>query len=208
MAESDRPRIPEEWRDHVVPIAQLKHYPGNAKQHDLGDIKASLRRRGQYRQAVVQRSTGYVVIGNGMMDAALELGWTELAVLYRDLTDDEAREWVLYDNRSTELGGYDTDALLALLQQVPGGDLAHTAYRDEELADLLAASRPPDLDELHDKYGDPQPDDTHVRVAFMVPPDVAALWREAADATGITDDEERAVALVKATHAALVGQQV
>lgn len=129
-------RIPDEWREFAVPLAELRPYPGNAKQHDLGVIRGSLRKRGQYRMAVVQRSTGYVCVGNGMLEAARAEGWDSLAVHYRDLTDDEARELVLVDNRSTELGGYDVDALVALLQQSP--TLEGTGYDADALASLLA----------------------------------------------------------------------
>jgi ParB-like chromosome segregation protein Spo0J len=130
------PRIPEEWQPFAVPLSNLKPYPGNAKRHDLDTIRASLRRRGQYRMAVVQRSTGYVCVGNGMLEAARLEEWPALAVHYRDLTDDEARELVLIDNRSTELGGYDSDALVELLQAMP--TLEFTGYDDDALASLLA----------------------------------------------------------------------
>lgn len=199
------PRIPDEWRDHVVPIDAVQLYPGNAKLHDVDAVRRSLRRRGQYRMAVVQRSTGHVLVGNGMVEAMRAEGWTELAVHYRDVDDDEARELLLFDNRSGELAGYDVKALVDLLASLP--TLEHTGYPAELFADLQASVAPLSLDELHEKYGDPTDDDTHVRLVLSVPPEVAALWREAAAATGLTDTE-RDVALVRAAHGALVGQRV
>lgn len=195
-------RIPEEWREFVVPITDVHLYPGNAKLHDLPTIKRSLSKRGQYRMAVVQRSTGYVLVGNGMVEAMREEGWTELAVHYRDASDTEARELVLLDNRSGELAGYDTAALVELLDSLP--TLDETGWDPETFADLVASVRPPDLDDLHDRYGDPEPDDNHVRITLRVPPDVAALWRAAQAATGLTDEEERDVAMVRAAHTTLV----
>lgn len=183
-----------------VAVADLLPYPGNARRHDLDTIRRSLREHGQWRPAVVQRSTSYVLIGNGMLAAAKLEGWTELAAHYRDVDDATARRLVLLDNRSGELGGYDNAALAELLSSLP--TVEGTGYTDDDLADLLASVRAPDLDDLHDVYGDPHDDDTHVRIALSVPPDVAALWTAAGVMTGLSG-RDRDVALVNAAHAHL-----
>lgn len=132
----------------TVPLDELTLYPGNAKRHDIDLIRASLRRFGQYRAAVVQRSTGYVCVGNGMVEAARLEGWTELGAVYRDIDDDEARELVLLDNRSQERGGYDDDALAELLTATRDATgLDGTGWEDRELDRLLAQINA-------DRYGD------------------------------------------------------
>lgn len=125
----------------VVPIEQLVPYPGNAKQHDIPLLRELLRRHGQYRPAVVQTSTRHVLVGNGMLEAARAEGWPALAVVWKDVDDDEARRLVLSDNRSGEVAGYDTAALVGLLQGLP--TLEATGYDQGALDALLAASAPP-----------------------------------------------------------------
>lgn len=195
-------QIPDEWAPFAVPLDRVTLYPGNAKRHDLDLLRDSLRRRGQYRMAVVQRSTGYVLVGNGMVEAMRAEGWPLVAVHEVDVDDDEARELVLLDNRSSELGGYDTRALVELLQAMP--TLEHTGYDETTLADLVAVITPPDLDLLHGEFGDPTEDDGFERIAIRVPPHVAQLWREAGNATGL-EGVERDAALVWAAHAAVTG---
>lgn len=133
----------------TVPLDELTLHPGNAKRHDLDLIRESLRRFGQYRAAVVQRSTGYVCVGNGMVEAARLEGWSELGAVYRDIDDAEARDLLLLDNRTQERGGgYDDDALAALLnEQRETVGLDGTGWRDAEHDRLLAQINA-------DRYGD------------------------------------------------------
>lgn len=137
MTAPTTPRIVDELRPLAVPIDSLTPYPGNAKRHDLDVIRQSLRDHGQYRPAVVHASSGYVLVGNGMLAAAKLEGMTELARVVKDCSDEEARRLVLLDNRSTELGGYDEQALADLLTSLP--TIEGTGYDDDTLASILAS---------------------------------------------------------------------
>lgn len=120
------------------PILVLSHYPGNAKRHDLPEIVASLEANGQYKPIIAQRSTGHVLVGNGTLDAAIELGWSHIAVQYVDVDDDRARRINLVDNRLGELGGMDEEALLILLgaQAATVEGLRGSGFDNDYLADL------------------------------------------------------------------------
>lgn len=120
-----------------VAIADLRHHPENARTHDLATLKASLSVHGQFNPVVRQRSSGYVIKGNGTMDAAAELGWTELDVVTLDVDDDQARRILLVDNRASDNGGYDEGSLTSLLQAL-GDDLTGTGYDDGDLDARLA----------------------------------------------------------------------
>lgn len=72
----------------------------------------SRRRFGQRKPIVLQASTGYVVAGNHLVQAARALHWTEVAANVQEMDDAEATAFMLADNRTSDLGGYD-DALLA-----------------------------------------------------------------------------------------------
>jgi len=137
-------QIPESLRSLAVPIGSVRPYPGNPRRGQIDAIKDSLREHGQYRPIVVQRSSGVVLAGNHTWQAAKALGWQQLAVTYIDCDDDEARRIVLVDNRLNELGGYDSQALTELLQEVAVSPrrLSGTGYDDATLTELLADFQP------------------------------------------------------------------
>jgi hypothetical protein len=120
-----------------VKLGDLRPYPGNARRGDVAAIADSLEANGQYRPLVVQRGTGYVLAGNGTLQAAQKLGWPSVQVTYLDVDDAQARRIVVADNRTHDLGGYDDRALLALLRDL-GDDLTGTGFDADDFDSLLA----------------------------------------------------------------------
>lgn len=114
------PEIPESLEALAVPIETLKHHPKNARRHDLTVIQESLKAHGQYRPVVVQSSTGFVLAGNGTMEAAVALGWKRLARTLMDVDDDRAARIVAVDNRANDLAGYDPEKHIELLKWIAG----------------------------------------------------------------------------------------
>ena len=97
------------------PLDSLRPDSRNARKHgkkNLETIKASLAQFGQRRAAVI-RSDGTVLAGNGMLEAARSLDWTELSVTVvpDDWSDEEARAYALADNRTGELAEWDVAVL-------------------------------------------------------------------------------------------------
>ena len=109
----------------------------NPRRGDMEAIKQSLRANDQYA-VIVSRRTGEVLVGNHRVMAARELGWVEIAVCFVDVDDEHARRIMLADNRTSDLAGYDDEALAALLLEV-GGDLTGTACSRADLDALLDA---------------------------------------------------------------------
>jgi DNA modification methylase len=96
-------------------IDSLRPDSRNARKHgarNLATIRASLEQFGQRRAAVV-RSDGTVLAGNGMLEAARALGWSELSVTVvpDEWSDEEARAYALADNRTGELAEWDVAVL-------------------------------------------------------------------------------------------------
>jgi ParB-like nuclease family protein len=120
-----------------VPINDLVPYPGNARVHNQAAIAESLAANGQYRPLVIQRSTSYVLVGNGTLEGAKSLGWDHIDVTYLDIDDDRARRIVLADNRTSDLAAYDEAALIELLAPYQA-DLSGTAWSMDDLESLLA----------------------------------------------------------------------
>lgn len=142
---------------HAVPIDSLKPWPGNPRQGDIEAMAASLKTNGQYRVAVVQESSGQICAGNHMWLAAKdELGWTELAAITLDISDEEAKRILAADNGVGEKGSFNEYLLADLLHDLAGSDLGleGTGYNPadlEDLANLLSA--PDSLDSLAGEHG-------------------------------------------------------
>lgn len=150
------PSIAPQLAAHSVPIDDLTPWPANPRRGDLDAMAESLTTNGQFRLAVVQDSTGYIVAGNHMWHAAKQLGWTHIAAVRLDLDDNDAKRILAADNRVGDRGAYDEAALVELLSELAGTDtgLAGTGYDTDDLDDLaemLAA--PDDLNKLEDQHG-------------------------------------------------------
>ncbi len=124
-------------RVEVVPISALTPDPTNARKHsqkNLDAIAGSLRQFGQRRPLVVYGDV--VIAGNGTMEAAKSLGWTEIAVtrVPRDWSPDQARAYALADNRTAELAEWDSAVLADQLIELDavGFDLAEFGFAPME----------------------------------------------------------------------------
>lgn len=118
----------------LIPIEQLREDPQNARRHDdrnLQAIEASLTAFGQVKPVVARPLADdpkhvQLVAGAGTRHAALELGWTHLAVVVDQFSDKTARAYGIADNRTADLASWDMG----------------------NLSDALA-----DLDDMHDAMG-------------------------------------------------------
>jgi hypothetical protein len=115
----------------------LLEYPNNARRGDVGVLVDSLKVNGQYRPIVVQKSTNYVLAGNHLLRAARVLGWSEIDAVVVDVDDQKALKIVLADNRTADLGDYNTDLLQKLLEDLE--DFEGTGYSEADIAELEAA---------------------------------------------------------------------
>lgn len=133
--------IPPTLESFKVPVSGLVPYGPNPRRGNIDVIVESLTHHGQYRPIVVRARTFEVLAGNHTLAAAKELGWTEIAATFVDVSDDEAARIVLVDNRSADLGTYDDQVLTDLLASLP--DLGGTGFDPDDLATLLALQDPP-----------------------------------------------------------------
>lgn len=100
-----------------VSLDELTPDPRNARLHgerNLEAIRDSLQRFGQ-RSPLTVTEDMVVIVGNGRLEAARSLGWTEVVVSVFPGTEDEARAYALADNRSGELAEWDPARLEAEL---------------------------------------------------------------------------------------------
>jgi ParB-like chromosome segregation protein Spo0J len=121
------------------PIDSLHLLEGNPRRGDVEAVKRSYDRFGQ-RKPIVARRDGTVIAGNHQLLAARALGWTEIAVVYVDDDDLTASAYALADNRTADLGSYDSEALADLIAEVSIDLelLTATGYSTEDLDRLIA----------------------------------------------------------------------
>ena len=114
-------------------ISELTLDPNNARKHsqkNLDAIAASLEKFGQRKPIVVHR--GVVIAGNGTVEAAKTLGWTEISIaeVPDDWDLDTAKAYALADNRSAELAEWDEGTLAKQLLELEdvGWDIASLGF--------------------------------------------------------------------------------
>lgn len=130
-----------------VKISSLQSDPDNARKHstqNIDSIAGSLRRFGQ-RKPLVVTGANIVIAGNGTLEAAKQLGWSEIVVSYipADWTFEQARAYALADNRTAELAEWDNDKLAMQLIELDAVGW--------ELDDVGFEKLEPPVDEFKDK---------------------------------------------------------
>lgn len=160
MTETDASTAATYVRTADIALDELTPFPGNAKRGDVDQIRASLRRNGQYRSLVVREIPNgplIVLAGNHTMQALAAEGHPTARCEVVLCDDDTARRINLADNRTAELGEYDNDALAELLSYLDG-DYEGTGYTEDDINALITPLDDPD--ELDDAdNAQPPPED-------------------------------------------------
>lgn len=148
----------------LVPIDSLILDRSNARKHDkknLEAIKGSLARFGQQKPIVVG-SDNVVIAGNGTLEAARELGWTEIRVIRSELKGLDRTAFSLADNRTSELSFWNDEVLSETLKSLQDEfDLSEIGFDEIDLAKLLNM---PD-----DKIKEKELDDETITTDFECP---------------------------------------
>lgn len=149
--------IAEGLRPLAYKIANLKFDPKNARVHpdrNIEAIRESLIQFGQRRPLVVNFMTNIVIAGNGVLQAAKSLGWTEIAVLFVEDDERTAAGYALADNRTGETSLWDRDILQDLVGQLEGTPELLVGWSDEEIAQIMNRPLPGEEDHGEDHVQD------------------------------------------------------
>lgn len=148
MEKTNKPKI------QMVPIARIATHTENPKRHDIEQIKASIRRFGFVAPLIRDESSKRLVAGHGRLQALREMlaagedrplglgpKWqvpvlTGVAFANRE----EALAYLVADNRLSEMGGWDKDALSTILQELAQTEaaLAGVGYTLKEVEKMAA----------------------------------------------------------------------
>src|SRR5512138_3242586 len=101
-------------RIEVWPVDRLVPYARNARTHSpeqVAQIAASIVEFGFNAPILVDSNAG-IIAGHGRLLAARKLGLDEVPVVVLDhLSETQRRAYIIADNKLTELGGWDAEAL-------------------------------------------------------------------------------------------------
>mgnify|MGYP001594943060 CR=1 FL=1 len=141
-----------------MPLGEVKRFPRNPKQHDLGLLHRSLSRFGFVNPLIVNEATGELLAGHGRLDTleqrkaegkpppsgieARDGEWLVPVVRGVSLKGKEAEAFSVADNQTTIIGGWSEQALADILQEI---DLDGVGFDAEDLERLLQDLQGPDL---------------------------------------------------------------
>lgn len=137
---------PDALMPYLVEIDEVQESVENARKGDVLALSASLRRFGQVRAICVTPVEGEsprVVAGHHLRLAAKELGWTHIAAIPNEFTDDdERRAYLIADNQLAALGGYDdqkrAEQMNFLDELATQGKLEGTGFSVDDIEDERA----------------------------------------------------------------------
>lgn len=176
--------IIESLKPLAVSIESLKGLDGNPRKGDVDAVAASLARFGQRKPIVARKDDGTIIAGNHTWQAAKKLGWQEIAVAFVGDDDVTAQAYALADNRTAELGSYDDELLLQMIQEIQKIDedlLADTGWAQkdfEQLVEKLGIVDQLDVDSAFDNLLQGDRDDA-TQMTFIVTLDQAEQIRTA-----------------------------
>jgi DNA modification methylase len=140
-----------------VLISSLSLDPTNARRHDsknLASIEGSLRLFGQ-RKPIVVTGANVVVAGNGTLEAAKALGWTNIDVVRIpiDWTPEQVKAYALADNRTAELAEWDAKVLADQLIELDaeGWDVSEFGFEPLNPTGDLDDDEPLSFDDVESK---------------------------------------------------------
>lgn len=200
---------------NYVPLRQLLPARANPKRHDLDAITGSIDKFGFVEPVLRDGRTGRLISGHGREEALSAMrdrgdtppegvrladdgdwlipvidGWTSRS-------DAEADAYLVIANHHPTLAGWDHQALSDLLAGVDDDLRDVVRFDQSDLDDLVRANTAPDLDDLADELGDPDPKDTWPLIRFPAPPVTRAAWQSHVDACGAPEHEALAALLDK-----------
>ena len=106
--------------------ASLTPYENNAKKHpeaQMRSLRASIKEFG-FRQPVIVDEEGTILAGHARTTAAIEMGLAKIPVVVADgLSEAQKIGFVIADNKVSEAGKWDNEALYEEVQKLHGADL-------------------------------------------------------------------------------------
>lgn len=151
-----------EVETRVVSLDKLTLHPANPRTHGERNktaLRDSLTAFGQTEPLVVNERF-QVLAGNGRLGVMRDLGWKRAWIAVAHLEEWEQLAYMVADNRTSELAGWDASMLAQILTEIPAQDRKASGFSDldiELLMESLAAQ--PETGEGPEAAGGSEVDD-------------------------------------------------
>lgn len=127
----------------TVPVNSLKVHPKNPRLHDERNIQVIMRSLKDYKQLtplVVWGKQNYVIAGNGRLEAMRRLGQKTVEIIRADhLSEAQALEYMVVDNKSTDLSEFDFQRVVEIMG-TKGVDPLASGFADYEIEPLISGA--------------------------------------------------------------------
>jgi hypothetical protein len=130
--------IVEDLQPLAVKMSELKLAGSNPRIGDVEAIRKSYERFGQRKPLVAHRKSKEIIAGNHQYQAAAELGWDEIAVVWVDDDDETAVAYSIADNRIGQLGEWNVEELVLAFDTLDPTDLATVGFSEVDIEDFRA----------------------------------------------------------------------
>ena len=146
----------QKWRTSkmkvtIKKLSVLKHPEKNVRIHSeqqIRELKRSLEKFGQTRALVIDENN-IILIGNGLYEAMVSLGYQEATVYVKaGLSENDKKKLMIADNKTYALGIDNLETLNEFLEELQG-DLDIPGYDEEILQQMVA-----DADEVTEKLSE------------------------------------------------------
>ena len=138
-----------------IALSELKPYEKNARTHSdeqIATIINSIREFG-FRNPVIIDENNMILAGHGRVMAAERMGLTSVPfVRWEDMTETQKRGFILADNKTADLAGWDLDLLQEELEDIDL-DMADFGF---DISDL---QEPEDIDIKEDDWDETPPEE-------------------------------------------------
>lgn len=131
-------QIAKDLESLAVSLSELKPAEHNARKGDVAAIKNSYERFGQRKPIVANRSSKEIIAGNHQYQAALELGWDKIAVVFVEDDEETATAYAIADNRIGQLGEWNVEELVLAFEKIDYADFGATGFTEGDVEDFRA----------------------------------------------------------------------
>jgi ParB family chromosome partitioning protein len=110
----------------VIPLHKIKPYENNVRIHPVRQLEGLANSISQFgfKSVVVIDKDNTIIAGHARYEAAAALGFQELlCIVANDLTDEQTKAYRILDNKISEMGATDAQALAFELTKIPDFDL-------------------------------------------------------------------------------------
>lgn len=111
--------MPKNLKIKLVRLSEIKPYFNNPRDNEsaVSPTMESIKRYGFVKPIVVD-SSGVIIVGHTRYLAAFRLGLEQVPVIYSDMSEEQAKQFRIIDNKLAEKSIYDEDALIKELKEL------------------------------------------------------------------------------------------